>query len=117
LVFSSSARRHPRQGVISVVAACRNASVPVLVLTSSPSTKMDGSDICNLREDQLKVPAPDQCLQEYSRTKALGEAYALAQHSAAKGGLRVCAIGPHQVSCRQLVSHAVYDLGRCVFTL
>jgi nucleoside-diphosphate-sugar epimerase len=81
-------------GTKSVVDACKAASVPVLVMTSSPSTKMDGSDICNLREDELRVPSLGQQLQEYSRTKAKGEEYALAAHS---DSLRVCAIGPHQV--------------------
>ncbi len=95
--------------------------MPVLVITSSPSTKLDGSDVRNLREDQLsvhfcfivlfscfelyiifqiipiqkrQVPSIDKQLQEYSRTKALGEAAALAS---ASDSLRICAIAPHQV--------------------
>jgi nucleoside-diphosphate-sugar epimerase len=82
------------QGTRSVVDACRAAAVPVLVVTSSPSTKMDGSDIKHLHEKDLKVPAPGQELEEYARTKALGEAVALAAHS---DKLRVCAVAPHQV--------------------
>jgi NAD(P)-dependent dehydrogenase (short-subunit alcohol dehydrogenase family) len=81
-------------GTISVVDACKAAKVPTLVITSSPSTKLDGSDVRNLREDQLRVPTMDQQLQEYSRTKALGEKAALAQ---ACDGLRICAVAPHQV--------------------
>lgn len=83
------------QGTKSVVAACQSAGVPTLVITSSPSTKLDGSDVRNLRDEELKVPKLGQQLQEYSRTKALGEAAALAQDG--QQGVRICAVAPHQV--------------------
>jgi nucleoside-diphosphate-sugar epimerase/sterol desaturase/sphingolipid hydroxylase (fatty acid hydroxylase superfamily) len=82
------------QGVRNVVSACRTCNVPTMVLTASPSTKMNGDDIYNLSEDQLKVPKPNQYLQEYARTKALGENFALKSNCPE---LRICAVGPHQV--------------------
>jgi nucleoside-diphosphate-sugar epimerase len=55
---------------------------------------MDGQDIFDKREDQLPDPMSFSQLQEYARTKALGEQYALSQNS---DDFLVCAIGPHQV--------------------
>ena len=82
------------EGTRAVVAAARAAGVRALVFTSSPTTRLDGADergsaIC----DRPAVP-PSRQLQEYSRTKAAGEAHAL---GASCDALRVCAIAPHQV--------------------
>lgn len=82
------------EGTRAVVAAARAERVRVLVYTSSPTTRLDGADesgsaIC----DRPAVP-PARQLQEYSRTKAAGEALAL---GASCDALRVCAIAPHQV--------------------
>jgi nucleoside-diphosphate-sugar epimerase/sterol desaturase/sphingolipid hydroxylase (fatty acid hydroxylase superfamily) len=82
------------QGVRILVDCCKANKVPKMVMTSSPSTRMDGSDIYNKTEDQMPDPSSFVQLQEYARTKALGEAYALEQNSQE---FLVCAIGPHQV--------------------
>lgn len=82
------------QGVKVLVEACKFNKVPKMVMTSSPSTRMRGEDIYNKREDQLPDPSTFEHLQEYARTKALGEAFALKANS---DDFLVCAIGPHQV--------------------
>jgi len=81
-------------GARNVVEACKRAGVRKLVMTSSPSTRMDGSDIYNLKEEELPDPMSFTQLQEYARTKALGENYTLSQNSPE---LLTCALGPHQV--------------------
>lgn len=82
------------QGAKNVVSVCQSLHIPKLVITSSPSTRLDGSDVYYLREDQCPEPDSFEQLQEYSRTKALGEQYALSQNSSS---LLVCSIAPHQV--------------------
>lgn len=81
-------------GVRVLVEACKKNKVPKMVMTSSPSTRMNGDDIYNKKEEQMPDPMSFTQLQEYARTKALGEDYALKQNSA---DFLVCAIGPHQV--------------------
>ncbi len=82
------------QGARVVIDACKAMKVPKLVMTSSPSTRMRGEDIYDLREDQLPDPKTFQHLQEYARTKALGERACLDANSKE---LLTCCIGPHQV--------------------
>ena len=82
------------QGARAVVAACKAAKVPRLVMTSSPSTRMRGEDIFDKKEEELPDPMSFEQLQEYARTKALGERFTLEQNSKE---LMTCAIGPHQV--------------------
>jgi nucleoside-diphosphate-sugar epimerase/sterol desaturase/sphingolipid hydroxylase (fatty acid hydroxylase superfamily) len=81
-------------GAIDVAEACKAAGVPRLVMTSSPSTRMQGTDIMNLTEDQLPKPFTFEPLQEYARTKTSGEQAVLAMNS--KELSTIC-IGPHQV--------------------
>ena len=82
------------EGTRSVVSAARAAGVRALVVTSSPTTRLDGADERGSVIDDRAPVAPAQQLQEYSRTKAAGEELALAASSRA---MRVCAIAPHQV--------------------
>lgn len=81
-------------GTLNVIEACKVHNVPKLVMSSSPSTRMNGSDIDGLTEAQLpKLPMP-YYLQEYAKTKALGE---MACTRANSDKLLTCAIAPHQV--------------------
>jgi nucleoside-diphosphate-sugar epimerase/sterol desaturase/sphingolipid hydroxylase (fatty acid hydroxylase superfamily) len=83
------------RGTEAVVAACRAARVPLLVVTSSPTIKLNWSaDVVNVAEDALAPPPDHAHLHEYSRSKAAGTRAALAAHCET---LRVCAIAPHQV--------------------
>jgi len=82
------------EGTLNVIDACRKHDVPKLVMSSSPSTRMNGEDIDGLTEDQLpSLPMP-YYLQEYASSKALGE---MACTKANSDKLLTCAIAPHQV--------------------
>lgn len=81
-------------GCRNVVKACLEANVGKLVMSSSPSTRFDGSDIDGLTELELpKIPQPFY-LQEYAETKAKGE---LVITEACCDELMTVAIAPHQV--------------------
>eukprot|EP00755_Sulcionema_specki_P004500 Sspe_Gene.30222::Locus_14864_Transcript_1_1_Confidence_1.000_Length_1320::g.30222::m.30222 len=82
------------QGTLHVIEACKKHGVKKIVMASSPSTRMDGSDIDGLREDEM-LPLPQKSyLQEYARTKAMGE---MAVRDACCDDLLTVAIAPHQV--------------------
>ena len=66
--------------------------VPRIVMSSSPSTRFDGSDVENKTEDDL--PIPDTFLQTYAETKAMGEKAIL---GACCDDLLTIAVAPHQV--------------------
>ena len=81
-------------GTLNVIAACKHHNVPKLVMSSSPSTRMNGSDLDGLSEAQLpKLPMPFY-LQEYAKSKAKGE---VACTDANCKELLTCAVAPHQV--------------------
>eukprot|EP00940_MAST-03C_sp_MAST-3C-sp2_P002412 g2412.t1 len=81
-------------GTLNVIEACKLHKVPKIVMSSSPSTRMDGSDIDGLTEAQLPSLPMTSYLQEYAKTKAMGE---LACRRANSDDLLTCAIAPHQV--------------------
>ncbi|KAK3267914.1 hypothetical protein CYMTET_23556 [Cymbomonas tetramitiformis] len=81
------------QGTVNVIDACKEHGVRKIVMSSSPSTRFDGSDIEGLTEDQLTYPK--KFLQAYAETKAMGEK---AMRDACDGkDLLTVAIAPHQV--------------------
>jgi len=81
-------------GTQHVVDACRAAGVPKIVMSSSPSTRFDGSDIDGLTELELpSLPQPSY-LQEYAATKAAGEKLLT---DACCDELLTIAVAPHQV--------------------
>jgi nucleoside-diphosphate-sugar epimerase len=80
-------------GTLNVMSACRKHSVPKIVLSSSPSTRFDGSDIDGLTEDQLPFP-PRNFLQLYAESKYLAEK---ALREACSDELMTVAVAPHQV--------------------
>eukprot|EP01065_Artemidia_motanka_P003842 TRINITY_DN1183_c0_g1_i3.p1 TRINITY_DN1183_c0_g1~~TRINITY_DN1183_c0_g1_i3.p1 ORF type:complete len:439 (+),score=117.85 TRINITY_DN1183_c0_g1_i3:110-1318(+) len=86
------------QGTLNVIAGCRRHGVRKLVMSSSPSTRFDGRDVDGLREDQMpsiqEQIRKDAFLQEYAKTKALGE---LELTSACDSSLLTVAVAPHQV--------------------
>ncbi|KAH9107168.1 hypothetical protein AeMF1_017437 [Aphanomyces euteiches] len=93
---------HPRdlylrinyEGTLNVIEACKFHKVPKLVMSSSPSTRFDGSDIDGLTEDQLPhLPLPAY-MQEYAETKAMAE---MAVTAANSDTLLTVSIAPHQV--------------------
>ena len=65
-----------------------------MVMSSSPSTRFDGSDVDGLSEEQLPTLPLPQHLQTYARTKAMGEK---ACTDACCEELMTCAVAPHQV--------------------
>lgn len=80
-------------GTLNVISACRAAGVGKLVMTSSPTAHMDGA--CEGKgEDELPTIPQKHYLQEYARTKAMGEK---ACTDACDESLLTCAIAPHQV--------------------
>jgi len=93
---------HPRQlyedvnygGTCHVVKACRDAGVPKIVMSSSPSTRFDGSDIEGLIETDLPSIPQRRYLQEYAATKASGEKFLT---DACCDELLTVAVAPHQV--------------------
>ena len=80
-------------GTLNVIEACKANHIKSLVDCSSPSTRMDGSDILGSESSQLKY-AENAYVHEYAKTKALGEMAVLAGNSES---LRTCAVAPHQV--------------------
>jgi len=68
--------------------------VPKCVMSSSPSTRFDGSNIVGLTEDQLPPLPQKEYLAEYAETKALGE---LAMRDACSDEFLTVAVAPHQV--------------------
>mmetsp|Transcript_17647 Transcript_17647/g.42327 ORF Transcript_17647/g.42327 Transcript_17647/m.42327 type:complete len:249 (+) Transcript_17647:567-1313(+) len=63
-------------------------------MSSSPSTRFDGSSVRGLAESQLKIQDPGKFLQAYAETKAMGE---IALREACCEELMTVAIAPHQV--------------------
>ncbi len=81
-------------GTINVINACKEAGVPKIVMSSSPSTRFDGSDVDGLTEDEMpSLPMPSY-LQAYAASKAAGEK---ACTDACCDELMTVAIAPHQV--------------------
>ncbi|MEM9380934.1 MAG: NAD-dependent epimerase/dehydratase family protein [Planctomycetota bacterium] len=75
----------------NVIAACREADVPRLVFTSSPSVVFGGEDHVNAGPD---LPYPVRYLAHYPRTKAISERAALAANGE---GLATVALRPHLI--------------------
>lgn len=80
-------------GTLNVIKACKINKIKALVDCSSPSTRMDGSDILGLESSQLKY-AEGAWLHEYAQTKGMGEMAVLAENC---DDLRTIAVAPHQV--------------------
>ncbi len=75
---------------VNVLDGCREAGVPRLVFTSSPSVTFDGHD--HLGADE-RLPYPDRFLNDYSQTKAMSERMVLKAHGV--HGLSTVALRPH----------------------
>jgi nucleoside-diphosphate-sugar epimerase len=96
---------HPKQlyvdvnlgGTQNIIAACREHGVGKLVMSSSPSTRFDGSDVDGLTEAEMPALPQKSYLAEYARTKALGE---LAVTAACSPELLTVSVAPHQVLAR-----------------
>ncbi|MCA9115582.1 MAG: NAD-dependent epimerase/dehydratase family protein [Planctomycetaceae bacterium] len=78
-------------GTQHVIAACRQADIPRLVYTSSPSVVFDGSSHLNADES---LPYPDSWLCHYPHSKALAEQTVLA---AADSRLGTVSLRPHLI--------------------
>jgi len=93
---------HPRdlyfkvnyEGTLNVIEACKAAGVPKIVMSSSPSTRFDGSDVDGLSEDEMPSLPLDSYLQTYAETKAMGE---MALSAACCDELMGVSVAPHQV--------------------
>lgn len=82
------------QGTLNVIAACEKHGVPKIVMSSSPSTRFTGVDVDGLTEEQMPALPLDSYMQEYAKTKAMGE---IALSAACSEKLLTVAIAPHQV--------------------
>jgi nucleoside-diphosphate-sugar epimerase len=80
------------QGTQHVIAGCRNAQVPRLVFTSSPSVTFDGGEQCGVDET---VGYARRWLCHYPHSKALAEQAVLAAND--HDGLSTCALRPHLI--------------------
>ncbi|MHC4093201.1 MAG: NAD-dependent epimerase/dehydratase family protein [Planctomycetota bacterium] len=78
-------------GTRSVITACRDAGVPRLVYTSSPSVVFGADDLCGVDES---VPYPDRYLADYPETKAVAEREVLAANDKK---LSTVALRPHLI--------------------
>ena len=82
------------QGTLNVIQACREGGVPKLVMSSSPSTRFDGSDVDGLTEDDMPSLPQKSYLQPYASSKAKGE---MAVSAANDASLMTVSVAPHQV--------------------
>jgi len=82
------------EGTLVVIHACKEAGVKKIVMSSSPSTRFDGSDVDGLTEAQMPTLPQRRYLQTYAETKAMGEK---ALTDASCDELMTCAVAPHQV--------------------
>lgn len=77
-----------------MIEACKRNGVRKIVMSTSPSTRFDGSDVDGLTERQMpKIPMP-RYLQAYAASKAAGEK---ALTDACCDDLMTVAVAPHQV--------------------
>ena len=83
------------EGTMTVVAACRAKGVHKIVMSSSPSTRFDGSDVDGLTEAQMPTLPQKSYLQIYAATKAEAEVACMAACEPPK--LMTVAVAPHQV--------------------
>ncbi len=79
-------------GTKNVIDGCREAGVPRLVYTSSPSVTFDGGDQCGVDES---APYPTRWLAHYPHSKALAEQAVLQANG--EQGLLTCALRPHLI--------------------
>jgi nucleoside-diphosphate-sugar epimerase len=79
------------QGTTNIIEACRNAKVPFLVYTSTPSVVFNGEDICGGDEG---LPYGRDFLCHYAKSKVMAEAMVLA---AVGDDLKTCALRPHLI--------------------
>ena len=97
---------HPKQlyykvnyeGTLNVIKACKECKVHKVVMSSSPSTRFDGSDVDGLTEAEMpSLPLQNGYLQTYAETKAMGELVMLNEQDQKDDGLLTVAVAPHQV--------------------
>lgn len=81
-------------GTKNVIEACLASGVSKIVMSSSPSTRFDGSDVDGLSELELPRLPMKSYLQEYAATKAAGE---MMMTDACCDKLMTVAVAPHQV--------------------
>jgi len=82
-------------GTVHVVDACRALGVPKIVMSSSPSTRFDGTNFHRVIGENLPIRPPGRFMAPYAETKAMGEVHCL---KACDGDrLMTCAVSPHQV--------------------
>ncbi len=83
------------QGTLNVIEACKINGIKKLVMSTSPSTRMDGSDLDGVRTTDLPKLPMKSYLQAYAGSKARGE---LAARNANDGeNFFTVAVAPHQV--------------------
>lgn len=82
------------QGTVNVIDACKHHHCTKMIYSSSPSTRFNGDDVDGLTELQMPSIPMTRYLQEYARTKALGE---IEMREALDDNFFACAIAPHQV--------------------
>ncbi len=68
--------------------------MPKIVMSSSPSTRFDGSNVDGVTEDEMPKLPQKKYLQPYAESKAMGE---LAMSAACCDSLMTIAVAPHQV--------------------
>ena len=82
------------EGTLRIIEGCKAACVSKIVMSSSPSTRFDGSDVDGLTEDEMPSLPQKQYMQAYAETKAMGE---IAMAHACCNELMTVAVAPHQV--------------------
>ena len=82
------------EGTLRIIEACKAAGVRKIVMSSSPSTRFDGSDVDGLTEDEMPKLPLKRYLQAYAESKAEGE---MAMSAACCDELMTVAVAPHQV--------------------
>lgn len=80
------------EGTLNVIEACRDARVPKLIYTSSPSVIFNGQSQRNVNED---ADYPNDFLADYPKTKAMAEKAVL--NADGVDGLHTVALRPHLI--------------------
>jgi len=97
------------EGTLNVIEACKAHGCNKVVYSSSPSTRFDGSDVDGDTEAMMPTIPQKKYLQDYAKTKAMGEIAINEANADDSNDLMCTSIAPHQVSQSGSPSDRTHD--------